>query len=119
MTPSLREPPALQMSVSLWQRIVVEGFLTKQEPLVVHMENPASDEKLNYFSVGHTKSQGRSLSLLAFLWYCYKHAVVLQDFATRQPQCVMYFSFSEGKEASVSALFDDVLGIDSRCPSCG
>ena len=92
---SLREPPALQMSVSLWQRIVVEGFLTKQEPLAVHMENPASDEKLSYFSVGHTKSQGRSLSLLAFLWYCFKHAVVLKDFATRQPQCVMYLSFSE------------------------
>ena len=88
---SLREPPTLQMSVSLWQRIVAEGFLTKQEPLMVHMENPSSDEKLANFSVGHTKSQGRTLTLLAFLWYCYKHTVQLQEFATRQ-QCVVYFA---------------------------
>ena len=81
------------MQTSAWLGVEVPlPYYTNQEPLVVHIENPSSDEQLANFNVGHTRSQGRTLSLLALLWYCYKHTVTLQDFATRQ-QSVVYFSF--------------------------
>ena len=70
---SLQLAPAVHKSGDLINRIVVEGFLSEDEPVIIRPCGVMGAGEIDKFSVEYVKGQSRVHTLMAFVVYCFTH----------------------------------------------